>query len=161
MGTDDTTPDPDVPELVDLSPATTAVVAGKVAMADIAGFYDRAFPAVAEALGRQGATPTGAAFGRYHGPPGEVADLEVGFPTDREVEADGEVRAGTLPGGRVAWLVHRGGYDGLGASWERLRVWITEQGLTPGDDLWEVYVTEPTPDLDPVDLRTELHWSVT
>lgn len=24
--------------------------------------------------------------------------------------------------------------------------------------LWEVYLTEPSPDMDPADLRTELNW---
>ena len=41
---------------------------------------------------------------------------------------------------------------------ERLAAWMGEQGLTPGPVLWEVYVTEPSPDMDPADLRSELNW---
>ncbi len=37
---------------------------------------------------------------------------------------------------------------------------IADQGLTPGADLWEVYVTESSPDMDPADLRTEPFWTV-
>ena len=55
-------------------------------------------------------------------------------------------------------LVHLGSYDKLVASWERLGAWMGEQGLTPGPLLWEVYVTEPSPDMDPADLRSELNW---
>ena len=48
----------------------------------------------------------------------------------------------------------------MGEAWGRLGAWIAEQGLTPGADLWEVYVTEPNPEMDPADLRTELFWTV-
>ena len=103
----------------------------------------------------------GPAFALYHGTPGAVADLEVGFPTTGNVEAEGDVVAGALPGGRVARLVHEGSFDQLGSSWQRLADWIAAQGLHPGTELWEVYVTEPSPDMDPADLRTELNWPVT
>lgn len=35
-------------------------------------------------------------------------------------------------------------------------------GALPGgrEVTWEVYVTEPSPDMDPADLRTELNWPV-
>jgi effector-binding domain-containing protein len=68
--------------------------------------------------------------------------------------------AGSLPGGQVARLVHHGSFDELGSSWARLGAWIGQRGLTPTDALWEVYVTEPSPDMDPADLRTALHWLV-
>ena len=57
-------------------------------------------------------------------------------------------------------MVHAGGYDQLGETWGRLGAWIAERGLTAGADLWEVYVTEPKPDMDPGELRTELFWTV-
>jgi effector-binding domain-containing protein len=56
--------------------------------------------------------------------------------------------------------VHVGAFDGLGESWGRLGEWIGAQGLIPGADMWEVYVTEPSPDMDPADLRTELCWTI-
>lgn len=58
-------------------------------------------------------------------------------------------------------MVHFGAFDELGASWERLRSWIGEHGLTPGPVMWEFYLTEPSPEMDPRDLRTELNWPVT
>lgn len=148
------------PELIEVAETTTAVIRAVVPMAELPGFFDRSFTELAATLAEQGVTPTGAAFARYFGPPGEQADLEVGFPTDRPVTPAGDVHPGSLAAGRVARLVHTGGYDTLGESWGRLGAWMAEQGLTPGDDLWEVYVTEPNPEMDPADLRTELNWSV-
>lgn len=148
------------PEIVDVAPATTAVIGAAVAADELVSFFDRSFSRLAGVLSRQGIAIESPAFALYHGPPVETVDLEVGFVTDRPVQPDGDVRAGTLPGGRVARVVHQGGYDGLAVSWERLRSWIDVSGLTPGPELWEVYVTEPSPDMDPAVLRTELNWSL-
>ncbi len=148
------------PTLIDTTETTTAVIHGVVPMAEIADFLDRSFSELATVLDEQGIVPTGAAFARYAGPPGEMADLEVGFPTDGPVTPKGDVRASSLPAGRVARLVHEGGYDRLGEAWSVLGAWIADQGLGAGTDLWEVYVTEPNPEMDPADLRTELSWTV-
>ena len=148
------------PELANLTEATTAVIHGVVPMVEIADFFDRSFSELTTALERQGIAPTGPAFARYAGPPGETVDLDVGFPVRGSVAPVGQVHPSLLPAGPVARLVHAGGYDQLGESWGRLGAWIAEQRLTPGADLWEVYVTEPSPDMDPADLRTELFWTV-
>lgn len=149
------------PELVTVESAVTAVIPGVVAMEELTGFFDRSFSQVPAVLGAQEVSIVGPAIALYNGVPSETVDLEVGFLTDREVEQDGDVVASALPGGRAARLMHHGSFDTLGASWERLQGWIIGQGLTPSDALWEVYVTEPAPEMDPADLRTELNWLVT
>ena len=146
------------PELVDVPAATTAIIRGVVPLSELRDFYDRSFSQLAATTGTQGVEIVGPTFGLYHGQPTESADLEVGFVTSTAVTPAGDVEAGSLPGGRVARLVHRGSYDGLGTSWERLRSWMEDRGLTLGPVFWEVYVTEPSPDMDPADLRTELNW---
>jgi effector-binding domain-containing protein len=142
---------------VTLVSQTTAVVRGRVRMDEIANFFDRSFNTLSSTLSAQGIAPAGPAFGLYHGRPGDKADLEVGFATDRPVTPEGDVVASSLPGGRVAQAVHEGSFDGLGEAWERLFAWIGQEGLTPRADFWEVYVTEPSPTMDPADLRTELN----
>jgi effector-binding domain-containing protein len=151
---------PATPELVTVRPTTTAVVRGTVDAEEIAEFFDRSFAVLGEAMAAQGVAPTGPAFGMYHGVPDETIDLEVGFPTGRAVETDGSVEPGELPGGQVARLVHAGSFDGLSEAWQRLGGWIAEQDLTPGESYWEVYMTEPNPEMDPADLRTELNWPI-
>lgn len=152
--------DQPTPELVSVAPVTTAVVKGTISSDEVTDFFDRSFGVLGEALAAQGLTPTGPAFALYRGVPDETMDLEVGFPTGRAIEADGAAEAGELPGGRVARLVHAGSFDGLTDAWQLLGRWIGEQGLTPGEPFWEVYLTEPSPDMDPADLHTELNWPV-
>jgi hypothetical protein len=160
------------PRLVVVEPVVTAVVRGLVPTAGLRDFFDSSFRALGETLARQQVAVLGPAFGLYHRPPGETADLEVGFPTDRAVrpeEPDGpdgpdgpegprrKVVVSALPAARVARTTHHGSFDGLAASWESLLAWVRAQGLTPGPVMWEVYVTEPTPEMSPDDLRTELN----
>lgn len=143
------------PELIETETTPTAVIRGAVPMTEITTFYDRSFTEVAAVVERQGLTPQGA-FGRYLAPPGEMIELEVGFAVDAEVQPDGDVVASTLPGGRVARLVYHGAYDGLGEAWGGFLAWVGDQGLTPSGPMWEVYVTEPTPETDPATLQTDL-----
>jgi effector-binding domain-containing protein len=148
------------PQLVTIEPLTTAVVKGTIAADEVTDFFDRSFGVLGAAIAAQGRTPTGPAFALYRGVPDETMDLEVGFPTDSPITPDGAAEPGELPGGRVARVVHAGSFDGLTDAWQRLGTWIGEQGLTPGEPFWEVYLTEPTPEMDPTDLRTELNWPV-
>jgi len=146
------------PELVTVPSVTTAVVRGVVPMGDMPSFFDRSFATLVETVSAQQIDIAGAAFAYHYRRPTDTADLEIGFATDRAVRPEGDVVASALPAARVARLIHAGAYDGLPESWQRLHSWIEEQGLTAGSAVWEVYLTEPTPEMDPRDLRTELNW---
>lgn len=153
-------PTTDAIELVEVERRPTAVVRGTIAMGELPAFFDSAFEQLTTTLAHQQRAITGPAFALYHEAPAEVARLEVGFPLDAEVEPSGDVEPGHLPAGTVARTIHRGGFDGLGDSWGRLGAWIGERQLEPSESMWEVYLTEPTPEMDPADLRTELNWPV-
>ncbi|WP_040493113.1 GyrI-like domain-containing protein [Ilumatobacter nonamiensis] len=146
------------PEIVDAEPQVTMSMREVVPMAEIRDFFDRSFTMLAEVIERQELTIVAPAHAMYRGAPGETADVEVGFRTEPTADPEGLVMLGRLPGGRVARAVHVGNYERLSESWERLRAWVDDEGLVPTDEFWEVYLTEPTPDADPDDMRTELNW---
>ena len=147
-------------ELIETRATTTAVIRGVVPLAQLADFFDRSFGRLAAVASTQNVQIIGPAFALYHGAPGDTADLEVGFPTAQRVEPVDEVEAGSLPAGPAARLVHHGGYDTLASSWGQLERWMRDEGLEPAPSFLEVYATEPSPDMDPADLRTELIWPV-
>ena len=148
------------PTLVDLTPATVAVVRDTVPMASIRAFYDRTFPRVAGALAAQGVAPGGPAVGVYWGEPTDTVDMACGFPTSTPIEPDGDVVPLELPAGRAAQATHEGSYETLGDSYGALAAWMAAQGVTPAPTMWESYETEPTPDTDPATLRTRITWLV-
>ncbi len=144
------------PIMIEVPETATAVVAATVPKDELPSFFDRSFGLLGATLAEQGVAILGPAFARYDGPMGEAIELEVGFPIDGVLVETGEVKTGSLPGGRAAHLSHLGGYDGLAASWECLTTWTVDQGLSISA-IWEVYVTEPSPDMDPATLRTDLY----
>lgn len=149
------------PQIITREAVPTAVVrAENLPAAELRTFYDGAYGTVSEALAAQGIQPSGAAFGLYLKPPSETFTLEAGFPVSAPISGIGDVHASQLPGGEVARATHAGGYDGLPDSWAALMAWVGEQGRIPGR-LWEVYVTDPSPEMDPATLRTDLFVQLT
>lgn len=148
---------------------TAVVRAEAVPMATIGEFFDAAFGRAFPVLFAEGVTPVAAAFALYTRVSGGAeaeADLEIGFPLaepltrphDRESDdADGlRVVASELPAGEIAVTSYLGSYDGLGEAWGRFMGEIGSMGRAPGIPFWEVYVTDPSPDMDPATLRTDL-----
>ncbi|MCC2594514.1 GyrI-like domain-containing protein [Tessaracoccus sp. OS52] len=148
----------EAPRIITRDTVGTAVVRGTQRMDELTAFYDRAFPAVAEALGEQGLRP-GDAFGLYGAMNDDTAELEVGFVVDGDFRPTGEVEAGELPGGEYATFTHVGSYGTLSRSWEALGKWIQDQDRTSGQTVFEIYRDDPT-EADPEAMRTELYWSL-
>jgi effector-binding domain-containing protein len=133
----------------------TATVRETIRQDDIAAAMGRIFRAVERALARQGVSPTGAPFARYHSF-GETVDLEAGLPVGAPIEPDGEVKPSELPGGPAALAVHAGPYEGLGATYEALEAWLASTGHTAGGPPWEIYLTDPSTEPDPARWLTEV-----
>lgn len=144
------------PQLVTLDPQTVAVLRESVPMDALPEFFSRAYHAVFEAAGNQGAAIIGPPMGIYFGMPTDTVDVAAGFPVDRAVGGEG-IRTETLPGGPVAQVMHVGPYDTMRETYSRLADWLQEQGLTPSSTMWESYLTEPDPDA-PETMLTQITW---
>lgn len=158
------------PQVIEFPGCATVVVhSPRQRTADLSAFMDRSFTALGRAIADGVFLPTGPAFSRHDGDLsgglGEVTDVRVGFPVDtplveaRTTDVDGvavTLEPSELPACRLAITTHHGGYDGLGAAWGSFTAAVRARDLTPRSPIWEVYDTEPTPDMDPADLRTGL-----
>lgn len=124
--------------------------------------FDSAFRSIFPAMAANGLAPAGPAFALYHRTPDETADFEVGMPLTQPAEsvieaADGvRLEPSWLPAGRTARISHLGGFDQLSTAWAGFMGQVTAAGESPELPFWEVYVTEPSPEMDPADLRTDL-----
>ena len=72
----------------------------------------------------------------------EDADYETCFPV-RKGESDEEMQVRTLPGGRCLSLMHRGPYDTLHDSYQRLRDYVEEHEIQTATPSREVYHKGP------------------
>jgi effector-binding domain-containing protein len=148
-------------KIVDNDEQPTAVLHERVAMSGLPEFFDRAYSAVAAAMGEQGVGLAGPPFALYHGIPTDTVDVEAGFPVASVVEVGDEVEPGVLPAGRAAEAVHVGSYDTLSQTYDEVVRWVQEQGMQLGSDMWEYYLTDPSSDPDPASWRTRIVCPVT
>jgi DNA-binding transcriptional MerR regulator/effector-binding domain-containing protein len=70
------------------------------------------------------------------------ADIEAGFPVSEQVKGD-DLSCRVIPGGKAVTLVHKGSYDTLGHSYERVFEYINEHKLKPVTPTREVYIKGP------------------
>lgn len=81
---------------------------------------------------------------------------------DDDVQAEGDVKIKTIPGGDYATLLHKGPYENLGDSWNAIfKEWLPQSGreLSCGDAesaCFELYLNDPT-QTKPEDLLTVIH----
>lgn len=133
----------------------------EVTMAEVGAVLTPLTSQVFDWLGSRGLSPAGPPFWKY-----DVIDMastlvvEVGVPLTAPVDGDDVVRAGILPAGRYATVLHTGHPAGLIDTTRELLDWATEQDLrwdvvgAQDGEHWgarlEEYLTNPAdePDLD-------------
>lgn len=125
--------------------------------------------AIAEALGAmfgsvfQHATAQGIPFAgpptaRYPSFGPGLVTIEAGMPIAVPADGEGDIKAGSLPGGDVARTIHQGPYDDLNLGHEAVQKWLTENNEEAGGSPWEVYLTDPGEVPDPAEWLTEINW---
>lgn len=138
----------------------TAVVRERVPLSELPQFFQRAYHDTMAAAQSQGRHPIGPPFSMYHGMPTDAVDVEAGFPVDGPITAGEGVVPGTLPAGRVVETTHVGPYETMRETYDKVLAFIREQGLTPSNDMWEVYLSDPQTEPDPATWRTQIYWPV-
>lgn len=147
-------------EVITRAAQPTAVIHEQVPVAELPRFFQRAFGEVSHSLTAHGVATAGPPFALYRGQPGDVVDVEAGFPVMRPLPESGAVHPGHLPGGRIAHGVHVGPYSALHQSYDELAHWAEARGLHPRTEMWEVYLSDPQAEPNPAKWRTEIFWPI-
>jgi effector-binding domain-containing protein len=70
--------------------------------------------------------------------------FDAAIPVDRvDVELTENVRAGSSPSGRAVRVVHRGAYDQMRPTYEKLSAYMLANSLQEGAVSWEQYISDP------------------
>lgn len=145
-------------EIFDIPAVTAVVVKAKGwQTSKIRELFDTGFSSLATAV-----QPAGPAYALYTRQPSDTVDIEIGFPSKTALIAPipaqkVTLEPGEIPAGKVACLSHVGSFEDLPQAYEELLAQIKQQGMTPQLPFFEVYVTEPSPDMDPAEMRTDIY----
>jgi effector-binding domain-containing protein len=89
-------------------------------------------------LGKQGVSPAGAPFIRYHViDMVNYLDIAVGWPVAAPLKGDKRITADVFPAGRYASLLYTGDYPGLYDANAALIDWAKQQGV-----VWDSYASD-------------------
>lgn len=146
------------PQVISTHARQAAVIPLKIPREDMAKVFGPAIDEIVSALKKQGIDPIGPAFAHHVAMSPTHFDFEVGLPVSKPIEPSGRIVSGELPAcPRVAHTTYVGPYEGLGDAWGEFEAWMSEQGFTPQENLWESYTEGPHTDSDPLNWRTELY----
>ena len=71
-------------------------------------------------------------------------EFDVAIPvSSADIELSGNVKAGKSPSGPAIRVVHRGPYDQMSPSYEKLAAYMAAHGLKEGRVSWEHYISDP------------------
>jgi effector-binding domain-containing protein len=149
-----------VPEIVVLEPQDAIAVRGDVKIADLPGFFERAFHEAAEAAGASGVQIVGPPFAFYPKKPTETVAVEAGFPVSAPVEANGNAHHIVLPGGRAVQAMHVGPFDTMETSYDQLQSWMAHNDLEPAPEMWECFLSDPQVEPNPANWQTRIVWPI-
>jgi effector-binding domain-containing protein len=147
----------DTPSITHAHAQQTAVVHLTVPRSEIQKVMGPAINEVMSALAEQGVEPAGPLFSYHLRMEPDLFDFEVGVPVKTPVTPTGRVKAGQLPGVKVARTVYHGPYESLGNAWGEFGEWMKANGHEPADNLWECYVVGPEAGQDASQWATELN----
>lgn len=71
------------------------------------------------------------------------ADMEVCVPIAKKIPESEKVKCYELPGGTMAKIIHKGPYEECGPTYERLFLWLEENGLKLSGPIREAYLNDP------------------
>src|SRR5262245_37870557 len=98
---------------------------------EIARVMDEGFGAMRAFIEKNAITPLGPPLCIYRTWGKNHLDYEIGFPVPQEAlkKASGEVKAGATPTGKAMKFTHRGGYDGLRATYTSISADLNQKGI--------------------------------
>ncbi len=104
--------------------------------------------------------PTGALIGIYFNSPEEVKpeelEWEIGFPISDQVNISEPLKKKVWKITSVVAAIHKGAYEETGTTIAKMLEWMKEKGFIQAGPVLEKYLTMPTPETKPEDLRSEI-----
>lgn len=130
----------------------------RVARSQLQALFAECFPLIYGHALDQGLAIAGQPIARYIATGPGLWTIDCAIPVAGKATTQGDIEAGTIEAGVVAFAVHSGAYEDLPETNAAIERWIEDNGLQPGGPVWESYVTSPVEYPDVADWKTEVFW---
>ena len=156
LNTQEKAPEKEFVTVKEVSPFSYCCIPHKGPFTEIEGIIRKLMHAIQE----QKITPAGIMIGVYYNNPEMVKPeelmWEVGFPVSPQVEVKAPLEKKQWKFSPVLIAVHKGPYEETGNTYNKMFHWMQENKLTQIGPVLERYLTMPTPETKPEDLKSEL-----
>jgi len=122
---------------------------------DLGELLPKTYQTVMEYLAQIGQHPTGDPFAAYYNSDMQNLELDAGYLCTSKLPGKGNIQPGSIPGGKVASIVHVGPYPTMGDGYKALNDWMAEKGYQSAGVYYEVYLNNPA-DTPPEALQTQI-----
>ncbi len=143
-------------EVKEVSPFSYVYVAHKGPFTEIGNVIGK----LMQATQSRNIFPAGPMIGVYYNSPDEVRpeelEWEIGFPISAQVNVPEPLKKKVWNITSVVSAVHKGAYEETGKTITRMLEWMQEKELIQAGPVLERYLTMPTPETRPEDLRSEI-----
>jgi effector-binding domain-containing protein len=149
-------------EIVDVAPVDVLYVpvGGEAQQAGVAGTMAEAFREISTFMAEQNLVMSAQPMAITRSWDEKGFHIDAAIPVERtDVQPQGKVRWGQSPSGRAVRFVHRGSYDSMAPSYEKLAAYMAVHGLVEGKISWEHYISDPIA-TDPDRLLTHIYFLV-
>jgi effector-binding domain-containing protein len=121
----------------------TLSIRTRTAVQDLPQVFGEGYGAIAQYLGELGEQPIGPPFAAYYNMDMDNLDVELGFPVARPLPGKDEIKAGEIPGGRVATCMYVGPYSEMEPVYTALFKWMEDNGYQGTGVSYELYLNDP------------------
>lgn len=142
-------------EFQDLQPAPAVTIRLRTPAAELPSALGRCFRETFQHITSQGRQPAGPPFVAYFNMDMQDLEIEVGYPVAEALEAAGEIRPSSLPGGRAAVCLYTGPYQEMMPAYEALQALVDEHGAQANGITYEHYLNDPA-ETPPAQLQTRI-----
>lgn len=115
----------------------------RAAVQDLPRVFEEGYGTIAQYLGELGEQPIGPPFAAYYNMDMDDLDVELGFPVARTLPGRAQIKAGEIPGGRVATCLHIGPYSEMEPAYTALTDWVKDNGYEATGVVYELYLNDP------------------
>lgn len=130
----------------------------RVARTQLQPLFAECFPKLFGHCMAKGHAIAGQPVARYVSMGSGLWTIDCAIPLSEPAPTEGEIQAGFLQEGPVAFAVHEGEYERLPETNAAIETWIEENAYCASGPAWEVYVTSPAEYPDVADWKTEVYW---